>query len=187
MNLIYVHVFIPVLTIMVVVLIGDSGVGKSNLISRFANDSVGLRSKPTADVQLYTRFFKMGGQRVRLQMWDTAGIFHRYTAITDRYYHGAVGAFLVYDVTNRKSFDVLERWFDMYETTEMVVMLVGNKCDLTYRRQVSPKEGRACAAKHGLAFMETSAFETTNVEKSFMLMLAEIYTKKSVRGLENKN
>ena len=160
-----------------VVLIGDSGVGKSNLLLRFTRDTVDLQSKTTIGVEFATRSIQVDGKTVKAQIWDTAGQ-ERYRAITSAYYRGAVGALLVYDITNRKTFESVERWLKElreHADAKIVVMLVGNKCDLTDGRQVDVEEGTACAAKFGLSFLETSALNATNVEESFKTVLTEIY------------
>lgn len=159
------------------VLIGDSGVGKSNLLLRFTRDTVDLQSKTTIGVEFATRSIQVDGKTVKAQIWDTAGQ-ERYRAITSAYYRGAVGALLVYDITNRKTFESVERWLKElreHADTKIVVMLVGNKCDLVDSRQVDVEEGTACAAKFGLSFLETSALNATNVEESFKTVLTEIY------------
>jgi len=161
----------------IVVLIGDSGVGKSNLLLRFTRDTVDLQSKTTIGVEFATRSIQVDGKTVKAQIWDTAGQ-ERYRAITSAYYRGAVGALLVYDITNRKTFESVERWLKElreHADTKIVVMLVGNKCDLVDSRQVDVEEGTACAAKFGLSFLETSALNATNVEESFKTVLTEIY------------
>ncbi len=158
-------------------LIGDSGVGKSNLLLRFTRDTVDLQSKTTIGVEFATRSINVDGKTVKAQIWDTAGQ-ERYRAITSAYYRGAVGALLVYDITNRKTFESVERWLKElreHADSKIVVMLVGNKCDLAESRQVDVEEGTACAAKFGLSFLETSALNATNVEESFKTVLTEIY------------
>lgn len=158
-------------------LIGDSGVGKSNLLLRFTRDTVDLQSKTTIGVEFATRSINVDGKTVKAQIWDTAGQ-ERYRAITSAYYRGAVGALLVYDITNRKTFESVERWLKElreHADSKIVVMLVGNKCDLAESRQVDVEEGTACAAKFGLTFLETSALNATNVEESFKTVLTEIY------------
>lgn len=175
------------------VLIGDSGVGKSNLISRYVHNTVDLQSKSTAGLEFSTRCVEMDGKRVRVKLWDFART-ERYSAISRAFYRGAIGALIVYDVTDRKTFEGLERWFKqlrehMHTTTNKnIFMLVGNKCDLVHNRQVTTEEGKACAAQHGVAFIETSALRTTNIEKSFMKLLTDVYRKNTVgAGDDNKD
>ncbi|KAL2475168.1 Ras-related protein RABA1d [Abeliophyllum distichum] len=148
-----------------VVLIGDSGVGKSNLLSRFTRDEFSLESKSTIGVEFATRSLNVDGKVIKAQIWDTAGQ-ERSRAITSAYYHGAVGAFLVYDVTRHPTFENVERWLrELRDHTDpnIVVMLVGNKSDLRHLVAVSTEDGKSFAEKESLYFMETSALEATNV------------------------
>merc|ERR1719440_363674 len=160
-----------------VVLIGDSGVGKSNLLSRFTRNEFNLESKSTIGVEFATRSIQVDGKTIKAQIWDTAGQ-ERYRAITSAYYRGAVGALLVYDVTKQPSYDNTERWLkelrDHADPT-IVIMLVGNKCDLEDERAVLTDEARLMAEKNNLSFIETSAKNGTNVEEAFKNILFEIY------------
>merc|ERR1711862_875817 len=161
-----------------VVLIGDSGVGKSNLLSRFTRNEFNLESKSTIGVEFATRSIPVDSKTIKAQIWDTAGQ-GRYRAITSAYYRGAVGALLVYDISKRVTFENLERWLQElrdHADPNIVIMLVGNKGDLRHLRAVGQDEALAFAEKHGLACIETSALESTNVETAFMRLLSEIYT-----------
>jgi len=160
-----------------VVLIGDSGVGKSNLLSRFTKDEFNLESKSTIGVEFASKELEIEGKKVKAQIWDTAGQ-ERYRAITSAYYRGAVGALLVYDITKHVSFVDVERWLKElrdHANDNIVIMLVGNKCDLRHLRAVRHEEAMAFAKKHNLAFKETSAYDNTGVDESFRLILTEIY------------
>lgn len=168
-------------------LIGDSGVGKSNLLLRFTRNEVDLNSKTTIGVEFATRSIPIADKIVKAQIWDTAGQ-ERYRAITSAYYRGAVGALLVYDITKKNTFESIERWLKElkdHADDKIVVMLVGNKCDLADERQVSIADGTATAAKFSLSFLETSALEATNVDESFKTVLKEIHkraTSNPVKG-----
>lgn len=160
-----------------VVLIGDSGVGKSNLLSRFTRNEFCLESKSTIGVEFATRTIQVDGKTIKAQIWDTAGQ-ERYRAITSAYYRGAVGALLVYDITKNATFDNVKRWLRElrdHADSNIVIMLVGNKSDLSHMRAVPIDDAQDFAEKEGLSFMETSALESTNVEKSFQSILTEIY------------
>eukprot|EP01051_Picozoa_sp_SAG22_P011941 SAG22_NODE_1196_length_5198_cov_3.167092_3_plen_221_part_00 len=160
------------------VLIGDSGVGKSNLLSRFTKNEFNLESKSTIGVEFATRTVKtQDGKVIKAQIWDTAGQ-ERYRAITSAYYRGAVGALLVYDISKTPSFESVEKWLKElrdHADPNIVIMLVGNKCDLKHLRQVPTDEARDFAEKHTLSFIETSALDGTNVEDAFKNILHEIY------------
>jgi len=160
-----------------VVLIGDSGVGKSNLLSRFTRNEFCLESKSTIGVEFATRTIQVDGKTIKAQIWDTAGQ-ERYRAITSAYYRGASGALLVYDITKSVTFDNVKRWLRElrdHADSNIVIMLVGNKSDLNHLRAVSIDDAQDFAEKEGLSFMETSALESTNVEKAFQSILNEIY------------
>ncbi|OMO96769.1 Small GTPase superfamily [Corchorus capsularis] len=136
------------------VLIGDSAVGKSNLLSRFATDEFRLDSKPTIGVEFAYRNVKIGDKIIKAQIWDTAGQ-ERFRAITSSYYRGALGALLVYDITRRATFTNVKKWMHElreYGNLDMVVVLVGNKSDLGQSREVSEEEGRNLAETEGIRF-----------------------------------
>ncbi|NXS60685.1 RB11A protein, partial [Brachypteracias leptosomus] len=162
---------------LVVVLIGDSGVGKSNLLSRFTRNEFNLESKSTIGVEFATRSIQVDGKTIKAQIWDTAGQ-ERYRAITSAYYRGAVGALLVYDIAKHLTYENVERWLKElrdHADSNIVIMLVGNKSDLRHLRAVPTDEARAFAEKNGLSFIETSALDSTNVEAAFQTILTEIY------------
>ncbi|XP_062176741.1 ras-related protein RABA2a [Alnus glutinosa] len=171
-----------------VVLIGDSGVGKSNLLSRFTRNEFCLESKSTIGVEFATRTLQVEGRTVKAQIWDTAGQ-ERYRAITSAYYRGALGALLVYDVTKPTTFENVSRWLKElrdHADSNIVIMLIGNKTDLKHLRAVATEDAQNYAEKEGLSFIETSALEATNVEKAFQTILAEIYRIISKKSLSSE-
>ncbi|CAH9135514.1 unnamed protein product [Cuscuta epithymum] len=169
------------------VLIGDSGVGKSNLLSRFTKNEFNLESKSTIGVEFATKSLTVDGKVIKAQIWDTAGQ-ERYRAITSAYYRGAVGALLVYDVTRHVTFENVSRWLkELRDHTDpnIVVMLIGNKSDLRHLVAVRTEEGKEFSERESLYFMETSALESTNVENAFTEVLTQIYhivTKKAIEA-----
>lgn len=137
-----------------VVLIGDSGVGKSNLLSRFTRNEFNLESKSTIGVEFATRSIQVDGKTIKAQIWDTAGQ-ERYRAITSAYYRGAVGALLVYDIAKHLTYENVERWLKElrdHADQNIVIMLVGNKSDLRHLRAVPTDEARAFAGELTLGF-----------------------------------
>ncbi|XP_056864430.1 LOW QUALITY PROTEIN: ras-related protein RABA1f-like [Raphanus sativus] len=170
-----------------VVLIGDSGVGKSNLLSRFTRNEFSLESKSTIGVEFATRSIHVDDKIVKAQIWDTAGQ-ERYRAITSAYYRGAVGALLVYDVTRHVTFSNVERWLkELRDHTDsnIVIMFVGNKADLRHLRAVSTEDAKAFAEeRESTFFVETSALEATNVENAFTQVLTQIYRVASRKALD---
>jgi len=160
-----------------VVLIGDSGVGKSNLLSRFTRNEFNLESKSTIGVEFATKSIECDGKVIKAQIWDTAGQ-ERYRAITSAYYRGAVGALLVYDITKRQSFENISRWLKElrdHADLNIVIMLVGNKKDLRHLREVSADEAKLFCKQHKLFFIETSALNDSNVKVAFETLLKQIY------------
>lgn len=170
-----------------VVLIGDSGVGKSNLLSRFTRNEFSLESKSTIGVEFATRSLDVDGKTVKAQIWDTAGQ-ERYRAITSAYYRGAVGALLVYDMTKHDSYEDAAKWLKElrdHADANIVIMLVGNKSDLEHLRVVQTSDAAKYAETEGLSFIETSALESTNVESAFQNILTEIYDIVSKKALDD--
>lgn len=161
------------LLFVIVVLIGDSGVGKSNLLSRFTRNEFNLESKSTIGVEFATRSIQVDGKTIKAQIWDTAGQ-ERYRAITSAYYRGAVGALLVYDIAKHLTYENVERWLRElrdHADQNIVIMLVGNKSDLRHLRAVPTDEAKAFAERNGLSFIETSALDSTNVDSAFQNIL----------------
>merc|ERR1712222_73221 len=175
-----------------VVLIGDTGVGKSNLLSRFTRNEFSLQSKSTIGVEFATRSIQVDGKTVKAQIWDTAGQ-ERYRAITAAYYRGAVGALLVYDIAKHTTYENVERWLKElrdHADNNIVIMLVGNKSDLRHLRAVPTEDSKAFSEKNGLSFIETSALDSTNVEVAFHNILTEIYrivSQKQINDSQNND
>ncbi|KAI0781420.1 GTPase [Trametes elegans] len=162
-----------------VVLIGDSGVGKSNLLSRFTRNEFNLETKSTIGVEFATRSINVDGKTLKAQIWDTAG--------QERYYRGAVGALLVYDISKHATYVNVTRWLKElrdHADSNIVIMLVGNKSDLKHLRAVPTEEAKAFAAENGLSFIETSALDASNVESAFQTILTDIYRIVSSKSLE---
>ncbi|CAA7400966.1 unnamed protein product [Spirodela intermedia] len=160
-----------------VVLIGDSAVGKSQILARFARNEFSLDSKATIGVEFQTRTLVIQHKSVKAQIWDTAGQ-ERYRAVTSAYYRGALGAMLVYDITKRQSFDHIPRWLEelrSHADKNLVIMLIGNKSDLEDQRSVSTEDAKEFAQKEGLFFLETSAMQATNVDSAFITVLTEVF------------
>ena len=131
------------------VLIGDSGVGKSNLLMRFTRNEFNMESKSTIGVEFANRTLQIEGKTVKAQIWDTAGQ-ERYRAITSAYYRGAYGAFIVYDIAKASSFENVDNWLKElreHASPDIVIMLVGNKSDLRHVRAVTTEEARQYAGK----------------------------------------
>ncbi|KAM3145993.1 GTP-binding protein of the rab [Paramecium bursaria] len=160
-------------------LIGNSAVGKSSLLLRFADNVFNESFLPTIGVDFKIRTFDLQGKTVKLQIWDTAGQ-ERFKTITNSYYKGAHGIILVYDVTDKQSFKDIENWLqeiEKYANENVVRLLVGNKNDLESKREVTFDEGKELADSLNIKFIETSAKNSINVEKAFMTLATEIKAK----------
>jgi Ras-related protein Rab-1A len=158
------------------VLIGDSGVGKSCLLLRFADDNFTESYISTIGVDFRFRTVNVDNKTVKLQIWDTAGQ-ERFRTITSAYYRGADGIIMVYDVTNRETFDHVDEWLsevNRYAHEDTVKLLVGNKADLVSEKQVQANEAQAYADKLGIHFLETSAKTSTNVEAAFLTIAKDL-------------
>eukprot|EP00746_Dinoflagellata_sp_MGD_P161887 gnl/MRDRNA2_/MRDRNA2_89205_c0_seq1.p1 gnl/MRDRNA2_/MRDRNA2_89205_c0~~gnl/MRDRNA2_/MRDRNA2_89205_c0_seq1.p1 ORF type:complete len:213 (-),score=31.61 gnl/MRDRNA2_/MRDRNA2_89205_c0_seq1:336-974(-) len=151
------------------IIIGDTGVGKSCLLLQFTDKRFRHDHDLTIGVEFGARLMTINNELIKLQIWDTAGQ-ESFRSITRSYYRGATGALLVYDISRRDSFNHVSRWLNEareYSNPNMVIMLVGNKCDL-HRREVSYEEGANFACANGLIFQETSAKTAQNVEEVFV-------------------
>ena len=161
------------------VIVGDSGVGKTNIMSKYLKNEFHEDSKATVGVEFGSKQFNIQGHQVKAQIWDTAGQ-ERYKAITSAYYKGAKGAFIVYDISRKNTFDSISRWVSDITATadkKITLILIGNKSDLEDQRQVTKEQGEEKAKEFGLAFLETSASSGDNLEKAFSLMINEVYKK----------
>jgi Ras-related protein Rab-1A len=157
-------------------LIGDSGVGKSCLLLRFADDTYTESYISTIGVDFKIRTIELEGKTIKLQIWDTAGQ-ERFRTITSSYYRGAHGIIVVYDVTDEDTFKNVKQWLneiERYACDNVNKLLVGNKSDLVSRKVVEYTEAKEFADQRGIPFLETSAKSSTNVEQAFMTMAAEI-------------
>ncbi|KDO31826.1 Ras-like protein ORAB-1 [Saprolegnia parasitica CBS 223.65] len=166
------------------VLIGDSGVGKSCLLLRFADDAFTESYITTIGVDFRFRTVKIDKKTVKLQIWDTAGQ-ERFRTITSAYYRGADGIIMVYDVTSQESFDHVNDWLNevnRYASEGTCKLLVGNKSDITSRKVVSYETAKAFADSLAIPFLETSAKNAQNVEEAFLTMASELITIRELVG-----
>ena len=162
-----------------VVIVGDSFVGKTNIMSKYLKNEFHEDTKATVGVEFGSKQFKIGGHNIRAQIWDTAGQ-ERYKSITSAYYKGAKGAFVVYDITRKESFDSIDKWInDLYSSADkkLTIVVIGNKNDLEDQRIITKEQGQEKANKLNIAFMETSALTGNNLDKAFEMMMNEVYKK----------
>lgn len=169
-------------------LIGDSGVGKTSILFKFSEDTFSPAFISTIGIDFKIRTIEIDGCKIKLQVWDTAGQ-ERFRTITTAYYRGAMGIMLVYDVSNMKSFDNISNWIrniEMHATQDVELMILGNKCDIADKRQVSKEKGEQLALQHSIKFLETSAKANINIEEAFTTLAKDIKLKMEQR-IESSN
>ncbi|KAK7485443.1 hypothetical protein BaRGS_00023391 [Batillaria attramentaria] len=156
-------------------IIGDSGVGKSSLLLRFADNVFSGTYITTIGVDFKIRTVDVNGEKVKLQIWDTAGQ-ERFRTITSTYYRGTHGVVVVYDVTSGESFANVRRWLHEIDNNCDVVnrILVGNKNDDPDRRVVLTEDAQTFAQQMGIQLFETSAKENINVEEMFLAITKQV-------------
>ena len=160
-----------------IVIIGDTYVGKTNILSRYISNEFDPNSNSTIGVELTTKTYNFDNNDVKVQIWDTAGQ-EKYRSITSSYYKGAQGCLLVYDITKKKSFDNIDKWYSELKSNsdeKIYTMLLGNKSDLEENREVSIEEAEKKAKNFNIAFMETSAYNGNNINKAFNELINNVY------------
>jgi small GTP-binding protein len=172
-----------------IVLIGDSNVGKTNILSKYLQNEFNPDSKATVGVEFGSKTFNINDNVIKAQIWDTAGT-EKYRSITNAYYKGAKGAFVVYDISRKTSFNNIDKWlFDLKNNGDenINIILIGNKIDLEHQREVTTEEGEKKAVLNKASFIETSAKNGDNIEKAFNLMIENVYEnfKKENENKEN--
>ncbi|XP_012668467.1 ras-related protein Rab-13 isoform X2 [Otolemur garnettii] len=191
-------------------LIGDSGVGKTCLIIRFAEDNFNntyistidsptpihvwmvpkaLTSLKPPGIDFKIRTVNIEGKKIKLQVWDTAGQ-ERFKTITTAYYRGAMGIILVYDITDEKSFENIQNWMKSikeHASAGVERLLLGNKCDMEAKRRVQKEQADKLAQEHGIRFFETSAKSSVNVAEAFSSLARDILLKSGSRRRGNDN
>jgi len=161
------------------IIIGDEAVGKTCLLLQFTDKRYRTTHQVTVGVEFGSRMVEIAGKLIKLQCWDTAGQ-DRFRSIVRSYYRGAAGALLVYDITRRDSFEHISQWLQEARANadpELVITLVGNKCDMVAERQVSYEEGHAFAQRNGLHFLETSAVRGQMVDEAFTVTAKLVHQK----------
>mmetsp|Transcript_26901 Transcript_26901/g.67617 ORF Transcript_26901/g.67617 Transcript_26901/m.67617 type:complete len:206 (+) Transcript_26901:73-690(+) len=162
-----------------VIILGDSGVGKTSLMNQYVNKKFSNQYKATIGADFLTKEVIIDDKLVTLQIWDTAGQ-ERFRTITSSYYRGAMGIIIVYDVTDKESFNHVVDWMkeiDKYASDQVNKLLIGNKSDLASKKVVQYDEAKEFADSIGVKFMETSAKNSHNVEQAFQTMASEIKTR----------
>lgn len=172
-----------------VVMIGDSGVGKTSIMTRYCESLFSESPGTTVYTDFIPKDVTIDGKVLRAQIWDTAGQ-ERYRLITRAYYREAAAVLLVYDITNHKSFDNITAWIEelrrVISLENAEVVLLGNKTDREEQREVATEEGEAIAGFHEFTFLETSAKTASNIDSAFYLLLSQLY-RKHIRPTEPKS
>ncbi|CAK0793014.1 unnamed protein product [Prorocentrum cordatum] len=170
------------------IIIGDAGAGKSCLLHQFIENRYKKGSSHTIGVEFGSKIIHVGGRNIKLQIWDTAGQ-ERYRSVTRSYYRGAAGALIVYDITNRDSYNHLVNWLQDARTlarADTSIITVGNKCDMKDKRAVTFLEASRCAQENDILFLETSALTGEGVEDVF-IKVARVILNKIEDGLIDPN
>jgi len=170
--------------ILKVVLIGDSGVGKTNILSRYIKDDFSIETKNTVGVEFGSKIIKFKDNTIKIQIWDTAGQ-ERYRSITNAYYKGAKGAMVVYDISKRYTFENVDKWISelrLINGNNILIILIGNKSDLKLLRKINAGEANFKANQLGINFFEVSALDSSNIHKAFEEMIKEIYVRTKLGG-----
>ena len=174
-----------------IVIVGDSGVGKSNLLKRFTSNEFNENSKATVGVEFLSKSYKINDKIFKIEMWDTAGQ-ERYKSITSAYYKGAKGALIVYDTTIAQSFENINKWLGEIKEKagkDIKLIIIGNKIDLKDKKVVSTEQALTRAKELDIPLMETSAKDATNVKEAFYDLLKEMYCElsKTLEIVEKQN
>ena len=171
-----------------IVILGDSGVGKSNIISRYNGDLFVLGSISTIGVEFYTKKILIGDKNIMIQLWDTAGQ-ERFRCITSNYYKGCDGILLVYDITDQYSFENITGWLNeiSFNTNYSIpILLIGNKSDLESNRIINTDQANELANKFNIKFIEMSARTNTNITPGINNFIEQIYycNEKNIKNID---
>ncbi len=160
-----------------IILVGDTEVGKSNIMSRFCGEEFKSAIQPTIGVEIMTKVVRVGNKEVKLHIWDNAGL-EQYRANIGHLYCGTRGIFIVFDITRRNTFESVGQWIEYFahyvDIQKVPVILIGNKSDLECNRQVSSHEAEQYAISRKMMYFETSAFNHQNIEYAFNDMVTKI-------------
>ena len=171
-----------------IVLIGDSFVGKTNILNKYLKNTFNPDSKATVGVEFGSKSFNINDKTIKAQIWDTAGQ-ERYHSITKAYYKGAKGAFLVYDITRKETFDSIDKWIPELQVNgskDISILLIGNKNDLEDKRKVTQDEAEQKAKNFKVGFMETSAKSGDNLDKAFETLVHSIFDSSKRKAEKNE-
>ena len=180
--------YIPIPTydpVLKIVLVGEVGVGKTTLLTQFAECKVDPDRKSTVQVDFKERSIKVQGNHMKLEIWDTVG-HEKHRRLTNNFYRGSKGALIVYDITNRESFDMINLWLQALDEVvgeDLPKILIGNKKDLAVNRVIKEYQGEEFATTLGIPFLETSALKLDDVEKAFIMLVNEYFAKQESQAI----
>ena len=172
-----------------IMVLGESKVGKTSLIKRYTKDQFGGVYLTTVGMDFQDKIIEIEDKKVRLQVWDTAGQ-ERFRNVTKSYFQSSHGLLVVYDITDRESFEKINFWMDNIKNNapeNAKLILVGNKCDLADERKVTIEDGENKARNYNIKFFEASAKDGTNVNELFFYLANEIYQDEKTKEKDNKN
>lgn len=174
-----------------VLIIGDSGVGKTSIMLRYADDIFSTKFVSTIGVDFKIATMKIDDKLIKLQLWDTAGQ-DRYRTIVSSYYRGCHGIFIIFDLTSQTSFDNIESWYDeisnnLKDINQSEIILVGNKCDLEKNRVISHEMAKTKADKFSMHYIETSAKTNENIFDAFYKLSKNAITNHPTKGIVKKS
>jgi small GTP-binding protein len=152
------------------IIIGDSFVGKSKILLRYVNNTYNENFVITIGAEFGAKTINIDDQEIRIQIWDTAGM-ENFKSITRSYYKNSLCAIIVYDITNKDSFKNVLKWIEdckNFSPKEILFVLIGNKCDLSEKREVNEEEGKKIAKEYNMIFFETSAKDNINISELFL-------------------
>ena len=169
-------------------ILGDSNVGKSSLLNKYCKNEFNEKYKTTIGLDFQIKNLNINNKKIELQIWDTAGM-ERYRILTKNCFNGSDGFIILYDITNRESFNNINNWIQQIQDLvgeDLKCILFGNKCDLNKERKVNINEGKELANKYNFPFYETSSKNGNNIEKGFnniiMNIIGDIQTVKNRRN-----
>ena len=169
--------------------LGETGVGKTSIISMYAENSFFANQEATIGIDFKTKNLKYKNKQFKILIWDTAGQ-ERFRKITNQYYNSADGIFLVYDVTQNETFEQISYWINemnnKIDKNKIGIILVGNKIDLNEKRQVSIEQAQKIAECFNIPYIETSASKCENINECFNLLIEEIFRKKGINEKKNE-
>ena len=172
-----------------ILLLGDSGVGKSSIIIRYIENNFSNNLMNSIGVDFKLKNIEVDSKKIKLQIWDTAGQ-ERFKTITTSYYKGAHAILIVFDITDRDSFDHVKNWMadiDKFAKEGVLRILVGNKCDLVNNRKIGMEEAKEIANKYGIKYIETSAKDTINIDDLFISTTKYLLMKQNSAPGSNKS